>query len=50
VKKSISEVGTLWWNNNDTGQQEGCRVLIAGRNLVFLTKAMFYLFLRVRER
>jgi hypothetical protein len=35
------------WNNDVTGQQEGCRVVIAGRNLSFLTKTMFYLFLEV---
>jgi hypothetical protein len=47
MKKSMSEVEILWWNNDDTGQQEGCRVLIAGWNLI---KAAFHLFLEMRVR
>jgi hypothetical protein len=40
-------VEILGWNNGDTDQQKGSRVLIAGWNLI---KAAFHLFLEVRER
>jgi len=41
---SVMEI--LGRNNDDTGQQEGSRVLIAGWNLI---KAAFYLSVEVRE-
>jgi len=43
----MSEVEILVWNNDDTGQQEGSRVLVACWNLI---KAAFHLFLEVGER
>lgn len=47
MKRSMSVVEILGLNNDDTGQQEGSRVLIAGWDLI---KAAFHLSLEVRER
>jgi len=43
----MSAMEILGRNNEDTGQQEGSRVLIAGRNLI---KAAYHFSLEVRER